>query len=356
MNGINNNVSINTALLQGIGEQISETSKSDKKDSIQEVTTAKPNLESLGQNQVSTQDIAGVKTQVSINDLASGVPTLTEPNKEASQDVMQGKSGNLFGEVSGASMILTLMLESLNSANETRQLQREVSTTQQNIAIQEGMQQVDKMMQSADKTRMGAITQGVVGALGTGVSLGGLAGMNSSLRSSMSDKLGISSAKEKSLQNKLHNNTHKQLKLVNKEFTASRTGGKLSNADKTQLRQLRAKAEQLQTKLNAIKDPTSASAKALQQAKSDNIKAAMELFSGNVTTVNNITRTSLESDAATLNAKGQLDNVRAETAKTERTKSEANYDNTKATITSMMRVLSDILQALNNASSSAARA
>lgn len=356
MNGINNSTSINTALLQGVGEQVSELSKSEKGNSAQQVSTSKLNLEALGQNQVSAQDMDGVKTRVSVNDLASGIPTLTEPNKEASQDALQGKSGKLFGEMSGASMILTLMLESLNTANETRQLQRQVSTTQQNISIQEGMNQAQKMMQSADKTRMGAITQGVIGAVGTGVSLGGLAGMNSNIRGSVSDKLGFNSSKQAKLEGQLQSNLAKQSELILKDFKGARTGGtRLSNDEKTKLNQLKAKAENIQTQLKALKDPTSSSAKALQQAKNDNIKAAMELFSGNVTTVNNTVRTSLEADAATLNAKGQLDNIRAETAKTERSKSEGNYDNAKSTITSLMRVMSDILQALNNASSSAAR-
>lgn len=356
MNGVNNSTSVNTALLQGISEQLNQISETEKKDSVQQVATAKPSLETLGQNQVSTQDMEGVQTRVSLNDLATGTPTLNEPTKEASQDVLQGTGGKLFGEMSGASMILTLMLESLNSANETRQLQREVSTTQQNVSIQEGMAQVDKMLQSADKTRMGAITQGVVGGIGTGVSLGGLAGMNSSLRNSISDKLGINTAKQNKLEQQLRSNAQQRSSLVLKDFRGARTGtARLNSAEKAKLQKLEAKAQQIKTKIDALKDPTSASAKALQEAKSDNIKAAMELFSGNVTTVNNTVRTSLEADAATLNAKGQLDNIRAETAKTDRNKSEGNYDSTKSTISSLMRVLSDILQALNNASSAAAR-
>lgn len=357
MNGINNNVSVNTALLQGISEQINETSTTEKKEGLKEVASNKPSLSALGQNQVSANDMEGVKHQVSINDLASGTPTLTEPNEQAGKDASGGKNSKLFGEMSGAGKILELMLATIESGNEARQLQRQVSTTKQNISIQEGMNQVDKMMQSADKTRMGAITQGVVGALGTGVSLGGLAGMNSNLRTSINDKLGINAAKQTKLEGKIQSNLAKQGELVLKDFKGARTGGAgLNSQEKAKLNQLKAKAENLQNQLKALKDPTSANAKALQQAKSDNIKAAMELFSSNTTTVNNTVRQGLEADAATLNAKGQLDNIHAETAKTDRSKAEGNYENAKAAITSLMRVMADILQALNASSSAAARA
>lgn len=357
MNGISNSASLNTALLQGLNEQISETSKSEKGEATKEVQASKAGLEALGQNQVSTSDMEGVQNKVTVNDLTNGTPVLGNPDKQAGDDVGNGKGSKLFGEMSGTGMILELMLETLQSGNESRTLQRQVSTTQQNASIQEGMNQVDKMMQSADKTRMGAIAQGVVGGLGTGMSLGGLAGMNSKINSALTGKTDIGN-KQQSLQNKLQDNLGKQAGLVGKDFKAQRQGNSsgLTGAEKQKLNNLKAKAEVLQSKLDAIKDPTSSKAKELQQAKSDNIKAAMEAFSGVTNTVNSGVQSGMQADAATLNARGQLDNLRAETMKTDRSKAEGQYESSKATITSLMRVMGDILQALNSSASAAARA
>lgn len=315
-----NNPSVNFSSLVNALQQTGNTVAS----SAVEAT----NTVALGQNVVTASDKDGAGNAVAVS--FGDAPILAQP--DASQ-VEAGKT-SLFGSSQAIIDMITLLMNSIDASRESRQISREVGTAQQNAAETAGFKQIDKLHDVATSIRNSAIVSGVVGGLGAGLSTGGLVG---TFKKANLAKTGdaTTALKRNKLESKIDD---LKTKMYEKSMLKN-----INSPEKFE--KSRAKLEKLQNNVHMDK-----------ASKYELMDMIMQTGTGITSSAQSTYGTVNQSQQKTMEAEAQFNSTVAERDKTDRSKSEDQRDTMKRSSDSLLKTLSDILSALNQASSVASRA